>query len=158
MNGPRSAFPALLFSQRFALSFSFCRILKQRSVQLVCAGLQIDVDHAAGAAAVLGVVAVGEDAHFADRFHGGTDDVGGLVEEVDDVDVVVDAVQQEVVLTVRTDAVGREPAANRIARPGSAVSTPGDRRARNANVRCPPSGISETALEFMSAPRVVLSV
>ena len=39
-----------------------------------------------------------------------------LVQEVDDVDVVVDAVQQEVVLAVRADAVGGEAAAWRIAR------------------------------------------
>ena len=85
--------------------------LEQRSVDFIGTGLELDVDHAAGAASVLGVVAVGQNGHFADGFHRRTDDVGGLVQEVDDIDVVVDAVEQEVILPVRADAVGRERSA-----------------------------------------------
>ena len=87
-------------------------------MQLVRAGLQIDVDDDAGAAAVLGVIAVGQHGHFADGFHGRPDRVGRLVQEVDGVDVVVHAVEQEVVLSIAADAVSGNAAVVGIARAG----------------------------------------
>ena len=91
-------------------------VLEENAVKLVGARLQADADHAARAAPVLGVDAVGHHAHFADGLDGGTDDERSLVQEVDDVNVVIDAVQQEVVLPVGTDAVGGKAAADRVAR------------------------------------------
>src|SRR5258708_2658334 len=79
-------------------------------MQLVGAGLQVDVDDAAGGTSIFRVVSVGEDAHLADRFNRWPNRVGGLIEEVDGVDVVVDAVQQEIILSVGADAVGGESA------------------------------------------------
>ena len=76
----------------------------------------------------------------------------GLVDEVDDVDVVVDAVQQEVIFTGGADAVGGKTAAQGIAGAGSAGRTPGERRARNVKVRWPPRGSSLTWVEFRFAP------
>src|ERR1017187_4285405 len=67
---------------------------------------------------VFGVIAVGENAHLADRFHRRPDHKRRLVEEVDHVDVVVDAVQQEVILAVGANSVGRETSAGGIARAG----------------------------------------
>jgi hypothetical protein len=84
--------------------------LEQAAMQLVGAGLQIHIDHTAGGAPILGVIAVGNDAHFADSLHRGADRICGLIQKIDGVDVVVDAVQQEVVLAVGTHAIGGKPA------------------------------------------------
>ena len=85
-------------------------------MQFVGAGLQVDVDHAARRAPVFGVVAVGDHVHLTDGFHRRADRVSSLVQEVDGVDVVIDAIQQEVVLTVGANAVGGKSAVGRIAR------------------------------------------
>ena len=98
------------------IQFRVLQELEQRTVDLVRAGLDRDIDDAACGAAVLGVVAVGQDLHLADSLDRGSDYVSRLVDEVDDVDVVVDAVEQEVVLAIRPYAVGREAAACRVAR------------------------------------------
>ena len=92
--------------------------LENRAVDIVGARLDRDVHDSASGASVLGVVSVGQDLHLADRFDRGAHDVGGLIDEVDDVDVVVDAVQQEVVLPVRANPVGRESAARSVASAG----------------------------------------
>ncbi len=80
-------------------------------MQLVRSGFQLNVDHTAGAAPVFRVVPVGKDRNLADSLNRGTDDIRRLVQEVDHIDVVVDAVEQKVVLAIRPDTVGRETAA-----------------------------------------------
>src|SRR5205807_7920628 len=85
------------------------------SSKLVRSGLYLNVDHAACATPVFGVVTIGEDRYFADRLNRWPDDIGRLVQEVDHIHVVVDAVQQEVVLAIRPDTVGRESASRLIA-------------------------------------------
>ena len=87
-------------------------------MHFVRARLDRDVHHAARGSPVLGVVPVRQDLHLADRFDGGTDHVSGLVDEVDHVHVVVDAVQQKVVLPVGADAVRGEASACRVAGAG----------------------------------------
>src|SRR5439155_9047716 len=64
--------------------------------------------------AIFRVVAVRQNLHLADRLDRRSYDVRRLVQEVDHVDVVVDAVQQEVVLAVRADAIGGKAAAHRV--------------------------------------------
>ena len=85
-------------------------------MQLVGARFERHVDHTARGPAVFGVVAVGQDAHFADGIQRGSDHVGGLIDEVDVVDVVIDSVQQEVVFAGGTHAVGGKTAVLRVAR------------------------------------------
>ncbi len=65
-----------------------------------------------------------------------SDHVGRLIDEVDHVDVVVDAVQQEVIFAGGTHAVSGKPAILRIARA----------RFRHQNARRKPRQIGEHAL------------
>src|SRR4051794_40836545 len=74
----------------------------------VGARLEINVDNAARSASVLGVIAIRENLHLADGFHRGSDDERSLIDEIDHVDVVINAVKKEVVLTVGADSVGGE--------------------------------------------------
>ena len=82
-------------------------------------------EDAAGRAAIFSVCAVRDNLHVPNRFDGWADHKRGLVDEVDDIDVVVNAVQQEVVLTGRANAVRREAAAQCVAR---ALAQPAARR------------------------------
>src|SRR5207249_11752057 len=86
------------------------------SVKLVRSALDLNDNHAAGATTIFGVVSVSEDRYFADRLNRGPDDIGRLVQEVDHIHVVIDAVQQEVVLAIRPDTIVRESASRLIAR------------------------------------------
>lgn len=89
--------------------------LPHSPVNLIGARLQVHVHHAPGGAAILRVVAAGEHLHLANRFGRRPDHESGPVQKVDDVHVVVDAVQQEVVFAERTDAVHRHAAGSGIA-------------------------------------------
>lgn len=80
--------------------------LKQSAMNTVGARLQADIQDAAGTAPILRTVAVGKDAHFADGFDGRAHYKSGLVQEVNDVDVVVNAIEQEIVLTVGPHSIG----------------------------------------------------
>src|SRR6185312_11758519 len=88
---------------------------EKHAVKLVRAGLQGYVDHATGGASVFGVIAVSQNLHVADGFNRRADHKRSLVDEVDDVDVVVDAIQQEIILTSGAHAVCRKVAALRAA-------------------------------------------
>src|SRR5260370_25811893 len=90
----------------------------ESAMNLVLTRLEIDVQNTSGPAAVLGVVTVSQNLELADRFDGGTHHEGRLIQEVNHVDIIVDAIQQEVVLTVRAHAIGGKAASNRIAGPG----------------------------------------
>ena len=94
----------------------FCRNSNSAPCNRIGARFQVDVDHAARRPAILRVVAVGQNAHLADRLHRRPDHERSLVDEVDHVDVVVDTVQQEVVLAGGTHAVGGKAAVLRVAR------------------------------------------
>src|SRR5437867_4016396 len=88
------------------------QIFERRAVEGIRPALDRGVDDAAGAPPELGRERVGLDLELLDRVDRGADDEGRAVQEVDYVDVVVDAVEQVVVLPVRPDAVGREVAAD----------------------------------------------
>ena len=115
--GP-ARFACLVVGPTVGVQILVLQDFKKTAVQLVGAGFEVDVDDRAGRAAILGVDAVRLDAHFADRFHRGPDRVGRLIQKVDGVDVVIDAVQQEVVLTVSAHAAGGETAVGRVASAG----------------------------------------
>src|SRR5229473_1355692 len=101
-------------------------------MNLVCTRLEIDVQNTTGSAAVLGVVTVSQNLQLADRFDGRTHYKGGLIQEVNHVDIIVDAIQQEVVLTVRAHAIRGKTAANRVAGSGFGREDPG----RSARQKC----------------------
>src|SRR6185312_11865599 len=104
------------------------------AVNLVGARFQVDVHNAAGGAAVFSVIAIRQDLHGADGFDRGVNDERLLVDEVDNVDVVVNAIQQEVVFTRGTDAICGEVAAKRAAGAGFGRQDPG-RQAREKRER-----------------------
>src|SRR5205814_10464392 len=90
--------------------------LEQDAMHLIGARLQLRIQHASCRPSVFGVIAVGQDVQLADGLYRGADHERGLVDEVDDVDVIVYAVEEEVVLAGGSNSVGAEPAALRIAR------------------------------------------
>ena len=86
-------------------------------MNIVRARLQTDLYDAASCASIFGACAVGNNLHVADCLDRRPDDIRSLIDEVDHIDVVVNAIQQEIVLTSRPNAVSRETAAQRVARP-----------------------------------------
>ena len=88
------------------------QIFERRAVKGIRPALDRGVDDTPGAAAELGRERVRLDLELLDRVYRRSDDECRAVQEVDHVDVVVDAIEQVVVLPVRPDAVGREVAAD----------------------------------------------
>ena len=73
-------------------------VLPKTAVDLVGTGFEAGVEDGTGGVAELGAVVAGVDLELGEGVRRGPDDVAGAVEEVDDVDVVVDAIEEEVVL------------------------------------------------------------
>ena len=76
-------------------------------MDLVGAGFDDGVHDGAVATAEFGAVGIGLDLEFGDGIHRRLDHIGGAVENVAQIRIVVDAVEQEVILQ-RPSAVGAE--------------------------------------------------
>ena len=84
-------FPTVRIQHRILENF------KQSAMHLIRAGLNADLHDAARRASILGTGAVGNDLHVPNRFHRWADHKRGLIDEINHVHVVINAVQQEVV-------------------------------------------------------------
>ena len=90
-----------------ASNFFVAQKLPQVAVELVGAGFDDRVHDRAVAAAEFRAVGIGFDLELGDGVHRRLDHIGGAVEHVAEIRIVVDAVEQKVILQ-RAGAVGAE--------------------------------------------------